>query len=265
MFRLTPVVKNLLIINVVVFILPLVVEGLEGFIEQNFPLFYVEGDLFRPWQIITYMFLHASGGHIFGNMIGLVIFGPWLEELFGSKRFLTYYLVTGVGAGLLFMGTEFIENRGVKEDVNSFLLEPSANDFEVMVMENFPQFYYGVAELMEQYSANPQNEAIEQEAINATHQMYEATLNVPMVGASGAVFGLILAVGLLFPLRQIMLLIPPIPLKVRTFAILYGAFEVYSVIQNAPNDNIAHYAHLGGMLVGYIVLVIWGEAQNRYR
>lgn len=265
MFRLTPVVKNLLLINVAIFILPYLIRGLDSLILQYGALFYIEGDYFKPWQFFTYMFLHADGSHIFGNMLGLAIFGPWLEEIFGSRRFLAYYLITGVGAGILFMGTEYFEINQMKEEVNVFLLQPEPAAFQDLMVEHFYRYYPQVQGLIEQYSNNPGNQSFEQEAVNVVHTLYERAISVPMLGASGAVFGLILAVGLLFPYRRIMLLFPPIPLRVRTLAIFYGAYEIYSLYQQNPADNVAHFAHIGGMLVGYLVLLSWGEAQNRYQ
>ena len=265
MFRLTPVVKNLLIINVVVFFLSYLLQNQTGIdVNDYLALYYFASDNFEPWQFVTYMFLHANFNHIFGNMIGLLIFGTWLEEVWGSKRFLKYYLITGVGAGILFMGVDYFEKAAMEQDVETFLSSPDPIDFEVLVTDHFEPYYYRLADFIEAYKDNPNNPEFERKAKDDTVTLYNRFLNIPMLGASGAVFGILLAAGLLFPRRKIMLLIPPIPIRARILVILYGAYEIYAIMQRAPDDNVAHFAHLGGMLVGFILLKVWSEDQNRY-
>lgn len=263
MFQLTPVVKNLLIINVAVFIGTMLLDVYAEAIHF-FALYYIGSDNFRAWQFVTYMFLHGDTMHLFGNMIGLAVFGPWLEELWGSPRFLQYYLITGLGAAVLFMGVDFIEHRSLQQDVNTFLSDPSPELYVEVVQDHFARFYPELRSLADRYYESPEDVGIEQNARQTVQQLYELELNIPMLGASGAIFGLLLAVGLLFPHRRIMLLIPPIPMRVRVFVFLYGALEVYLLLKRAPTDNVAHMAHLGGMLVGYLLLMKWGEARNRY-
>lgn len=145
--------------------------------------------MFAPWQLITYMFLHASLGHVFFNLFALWIFGQAIENFWGTKRFVTYYFLTGIGAALLHM---WISGGGA-----------------------------------------------------------------PTVGASGAVFGILLAFGMMFPDRYIMLLIPPIPIKAKYFVAIFGAIELFSGLMR-PDSGIAHFAHLGGMVVGFILIKFWG-------
>ena len=264
MFQLTPVVKNLLLINVGIFAGALLLNA-HGQVIQLFALYYIGSDNFKAWQFVTYMFLHADLGHIFGNMIGLLVFGTWLEQIWGSSRFLQYYLITGIGAAVLFMGVEHLEMRGVREDVNAFLLEPSPDKFELLLAEHFERDFARNNAFIRAWGKAPANEELEREATLFVKERFNQTLNIPMLGASGAVFGILLAAGLLFPHRRIMLLIPPIPIRARLFVLLYGAYEVYALLQRAPNDNVAHMAHLGGMFVGLILLSMWGEVRNRYQ
>ena len=264
MFRLTPVVKNLLLINVAVFLGAMLLD-LRNEVIQIFALFYIGSDNFKAWQFVTYMFLHADFSHIFGNMIGLLIFGTWLEEIWGSKRFLQYYLITGIGAAVLFMGVEYLEMRSMQEDVQAFLAEPNPDDFDLVVGEHFGRLYGRLTPFIRDYANAPNNAAYEQQAVEYVKELQNSLVNIPMLGASGAVFGILMAAGLLFPHRRIMLLIPPIPLRARIFVLLYGAYEVYALMQRAPNDNVAHMAHIGGMVVGLVVLIMWGEARNRYQ
>jgi membrane associated rhomboid family serine protease len=266
MFRLTPIVKNLLIINVVIFLLGLLVQSQTGinYVNHYLALYYVGSDNFEPWQFVTYMFLHGDFRHIFGNMIGLVVFGTWLEDVWNPKRFLLYYMITGIGAGILFMGVQYFEKSAMEEDVQFWLSDPGPYDFEVLVDEHFSLYYNPQSGFIEQYKENPENPQLEREARSFVQDAYNRIINIPMVGASGAIFGILLAAGLLFPQRRIMLLIPPIPIRARILVILYGAYTVYAAFQRAPADNVAHFAHLGGMVVGFIMLKIWDEDRNRY-
>lgn len=269
MFRFTPVVKNLLIANVVIFILGYLLYSQTGLDVNRFlALHYFESPLFQPWQFVTYMFLHAGINHIFGNMIGLIVFGTWLEDIWGPKRFFQYYIITGIGAGILFMGVDYIEKSSIKSDIEEWQADPNPTDFELLVVDHF-QIYYQrdpvYAEIEERYYENPDNPQIERQAAAYLNNLYNRSLNVPMLGASGAIFGILLAAGLLFPYRRIMLLIPPIPMRARILVILYGAYTVYAAFQRSPDDSVAHIAHLGGMVVGYVLLKIWNEDQNRYQ
>ncbi|MEX0721903.1 MAG: rhomboid family intramembrane serine protease [Balneolaceae bacterium] len=151
-------------------------------------LYPVDSGYFYPWQLVTYMFLHASLGHIFFNLIALWIFGQAIENLWGSKRFLLYYMLTGVGAALIHM---WIGGSGA-----------------------------------------------------------------PTIGASGAVYGILLAFGMMFPDKYIILLIPPIPIKAKYFVMIFGAFELFSGLTNY-SPGIAHFAHLGGLVVGFILIKFW--------
>ena len=144
------------------------------------------GNGFLPWQLVSYMFLHADFWHILYNMFALWIFGQSLEQLWGTKRFLMYYFLAGIGAGIIHM----------------FITGGSA------------------------------------------------------IGASGAVYGILLGFGMMFPDRYIMLLIPPIPIKAKYFVTFYGVLELYSGITR-PDSGVAHFAHLGGIVVGFILIKLW--------
>ena len=274
MFRLTPVVKGLLIVNVVIFLLSYLLLSQTGIDIINYlGLYYFASDNFEPWQFVTYMFLHSYVGpggqlyfgHIFGNMIGLLIFGAWLEEVWGPQRFFQYYIITGIGAGILFMGVDYFEKSAMQEDVQTWMQSPDPYEFELLVVEHFERAYPQVSGFIEKYKDQPEDRQMVQQAKSYAQSLYKSFLNIPMVGASGAVFGILMAAGLLFPQRRIMLLIPPIPMRARILVVLYGAYEIYAIMQRAPTDNVAHFAHLGGMLVGFILLKIWNEDQNRYQ
>jgi membrane associated rhomboid family serine protease len=265
MFRFTPVVKNLLIINVGVFLGGYLLQ-MQGDIVRLFAMFYIESNNFKAWQFVTHMFLHASFRHILGNMLGLMVFGTMLEEIWGSKRFLQYYLITGLGAGLLYMGVQFWENSGIRQEVNAFIESPSPAGYNDLVKGYFMRVVNANPQpFIDLYAQEPDNLQYQNIAIQNIKVLYQGFISIPILGASGAVFGLLLAAGLLFPYRRVILLIPPIPVRIRILAILLGIYTLYNIVYASPTDDIAHLAHLGGLVVGYILLVVWGESQNRYQ
>lgn len=208
MFRLTPIVKNLIIINVIVFVaqnLPLFGEfatcfpgaqvGLrENIITGYLSLWNIWTDCFKPYQLFTYMFVHGSVSHIFFNMLGLVIFGPTLEAFWGAKRFTLFFMITGIGAGV----------------------------FNILIDKVLGQGSF-------------------------SH----------MLGASGAVYGILTAFGLTFPNMELRPLFLPVSFKAKYLVIGLGAMTIYSTFHTGQGDNTAHMAHLGGIVIAIILVQLW--------
>lgn len=216
MFNLTPMVRNLLIINVgVFFISQIFPTGIFSFFNPILPLGpdgYAMNPYFRFWQPFTYMFLHGGLGHIFSNMFGLIIFGPALESYMGSKKFLSYYLITGIGAALFYSGL---------------------NTFD---------------------AAKTMQAAYEMDGSVDIQYLFQVTnIDVPMVGASGAIFGLLAAFGVLFAETELMLLFFPFPIKAKYFVIMYGLYEVYAG-RSGVESGVAHFAHVGGLIIGFVLI-----------
>jgi len=194
-----PGVKHLLIVNILFFVAqttPMVGNILEGLFVLFPPSFGIgffplEPGVFYPWQLVSYMFLHGGLGHLFFNLFALWIFGQQIEAVWGTKRFVTYYFLCGIGAAILHM-----------------IVAPN-----------------------------------------------------PVIGASGGVFGILLAFGMLFPNREIFLLFPPIPIKAKWLVIGYGAFELFNGVTSTMS-GVAHFAHLGGMVVGFILIRYWKMPTN---
>jgi membrane associated rhomboid family serine protease len=253
--RITPVVKTLLLINIGVFIF----QSFLGLpLAEWFGYRFIHAETFQPYQIFTYMFIHAGFWHLFGNMFALFIFGPMLEMVFGSKRFMLFYLLTGLGAGVLYGIVNYIEMYRLQDIIVSFTAAPSPEkllDFVLNYTNNSsPQIYKFVHEV---FPENPDNPVYIREAKQMMEAVYTMHTNTPMVGASGSVFGILMGFGLLFPNVELMLLIPPIPIKAKYFVTLYGAYELYSVMNHRPDDNVAHLAHIGGMLFAFILIKYW--------
>ena len=232
---LPPVVKNLLIINVLLFIATGILQSppLNIDLTKILGLHYWRSELFSPWQIISYMFMHGNIPHILFNMFAVWMFGTHIENRWGSKRFLNYYLLTGFGAAFLhYLIIHF-------QIIN---LESSMNYDQIMIILN---------------------EGIVPEGISRTSaQKLFFLYNTPVVGASGSLFGILLAFGVLFP-NTLLYLYFAIPIKAKYFVIGYGLLELFSGLSNNPQDNVAHFAHLGGMLFGLLIFAYW-KFKNEY-
>ena len=212
MFRnLPPITKNLLIINLIFFFADIVFQRYGIDLTQLLGLHYLTSDGFHFWQPLTYMFMHAGWSHIFFNMFAVLMFAPALENRWGSKRFLIYYLITGLGAAL------------VQEGVWALQLQSALN------------------------TANPLLAAKALAWVNQTIT----------IGASGAVFGILLAFGWLFPDIRMFIMFIPIPIRARTLVIIYALIELFSGVFQSAGDNVAHFAHLGGMIFGLFLILWW--------
>lgn len=198
MFNLTPVVKNLLMINTVIFLVQVILPGLH--VTEYMSLWNVRSDLFQPYQLFTYMFVHSPNSftHIFFNMLMLSFTGPILETFWGPKRFLLFYILTGIGAGVFNVAVDF------------FFMQ---------------QATYGM-----------------------------------MLGASGAIYGILMGFGMLFPNMEVQLLIPPIPIKAKYLVFLLGGLTFLM----DRSGSVAHFAHLGGIVVAFIVIKIWGNQRGSH-
>lgn len=205
--RIPVVTRNIVLINVIFFIATLVNEE---FMMRTFALFSPLSPLFRPWQLVTHMFMHGGFWHIFLNMYTLLMFGTVLERHIGAKKFLVFYFVTGLGAALLHTGVEWAR------------------------------------------------------LISSALPVAQPYLNIPCVGASGAIYGVLIGYGLLFPEAVLMLLFPPIPLKAKWLVVIFVVTELLTGIFGTT-DGIAHFAHLGGMLFGWLLLRYWRKSGRLYR
>jgi membrane associated rhomboid family serine protease len=260
MLAITPTVRNLLILNILFF----VVDAYILKLSPGFALRPIVSPIFMPYQFITYMFLHANFTHLFTNMFGLFMFGPLLERMWGSKKFLFFYFFTGIGAGVLFSAIGYFENIGLKQAVELYIQYPTPDGFIDFLTNHAKDLYRANTGFLNDFEANPSNSAYIQDSINAVKSYYQLSANSPMVGASGAVFGILMAFGLLFPNTELFMLFIPFPIKAKYFVAFYGLYELYSGIQNAPSDNVAHFAHIGGMLFAYILLRYWGKGKTNF-
>jgi len=245
-FSLLPmVVKNLLIINGLVF-LATVSIGSVFKIDLNamFGLYYVGSDMFRPYQFITYMFFHGDITHLFFNMFAFWMFGNTIENFWGPKRFVIYYFATGLGAAAFHQFVQFIEIESIMSQLAKIGMSPEAINEMVLTGKYNPDILTFISK----------------EKLMTLYGNY----NFPTVGASGSVFGILLAFGMLFP-NALIYLYFAIPVKAKWLVIGYGAIELWSGLAATPGDNVAHFAHLGGMIFGFILIKIWKKKDvNRW-
>jgi membrane associated rhomboid family serine protease len=195
MFNITPVVRNLIMINVIVFVFQSIMPGLEDYLA----LYNIRTPYFKPYQLFTYMFCHGGFSHIFFNMLMLAFMGPIMEEFWGQKRFIIFYTICGVGAGF----------------------------FNILM-----DLFLGLGAFSK------------------------------MVGASGAIYGVMTAFGITFPNMELRLFLLPISFKAKWMVIVLGMIAIYSGFRTQPGDNTAHLAHLGGIVVAIIFLQFWRSRGN---
>lgn len=262
MFRnITPVVQNLLILNIGLLI---VSQFIFPQLNQWFALYYIHSPYFKPFQFLTYMFMHADFWHLFGNMFGLLIFGPLLEQFLGPKKLLILWMVCGVGSGVLYSGYSAYQMNNLEEKVAMFQNNPNPDSFNKLVLENRGFFKRSVFDFIDSYSRNPDDPNIISQANQTLDAILEAQGNIPMVGASGALFGILIAFAMLFPNTQLFLLFPPIPIKAKYMVLFYSLYTIYNVFVNNPLDNVAHFAHLSGLVIGGVLVYFWKKDRNSF-
>ncbi len=263
-FQILPVViKNLLIINVLVFLAQntLGASGLISF-EDLFGLHHVKSPLFQPWQIITHLFMHGSFMHLFGNMFALWMFGARLENLWGPKRFLTFYFLCGIGAALIQLASLWIQYSELSNQFMAIKLHPTPEGmisfYQQFGLDNRPQN----VEVLQSYLNNPGSAISSQPVIDIISQAFYRTIGHATIGASGAVFGILAAFIYLYPNTYIYLYFL-FPIKTKWIGLIYFGSEIYAGIVNSAGDNIAHWAHIGGGLVGFLLVLTWNRKNRR--
>lgn len=262
-----PVVKNLIIINVLLLLATWVLDSRGINLVEYLGMHYPGSDKFRPHQIVTHMFMHGGIAHLFFNMFALWMFGSTIENFWGPRRFLIYYLVTGIGAGLVHYAVYYFQINPLINTLDTFLFNPNmANLNEILSTHRFKVDPYYDAEIYNAFlsfqravgelNISPNNSLAMQNASLFISDYREYYLNMPsVVGASGAVFGILLAFGMMFPNVMIYLYFF-IPIRAKWFVIFYGALELYLGF-TGTQDGVAHFAHLGGMLFGIVLILMW--------
>ncbi len=249
-----PIVKNLIAINLILWLATIALPGIFRRWDLNVDLtdilgmHYWASDKFNIAQMFTYMFMHGGLNHIFFNMFALYMFGSVLEYTWGSKRFLIYYIFTGFGAAVvqqIFWTVEF---------------QTLINSMDTAIAANSGVSLLPYQEMLSRYFSFSNLANFDAASIIDMKQMF---VNMPVtIGASGSVFGVLLAFGWLFPEERIFLMFIPVPIKARIFVLLYGVAELFLGVARFSGDSVAHFAHLGGMLFGIILILIWRKKRR---
>lgn len=244
----TDTVKHLLIINVLMFIGTLAIGNGQTFYEW-FALYFPKNDaLFQPWQIVTHMFMHGSPSHILFNMIGVWMFGTAVERVFGGKKFLIFYLLSGLGAAIIMLSYYYFQYSPLEADIMASGFSPE--------------------EIKQTLSTNSITREITVDQKMKLQEMYNI-FNSSMVGASGALFGVLVAFGMLYPNSEVMLIFLPIPIKAKYFIpglIVLNLFSEFSGHSIFGQSNVAYMAHIGGALTGFLLMYFWKKNEkDKYR
>ncbi len=250
MMRLTNTVKHLLIINVLMFAGTMLIGNGDVF-YQYFSLYFPKNELFQPWQILTHMFMHGSVQHILFNMFALWMFGTAVEQIFGTKKFIFFYISAGLGAAILQIAFLYFKFHTGMESLTSSGFE-EAQIMEVLTSD------YGRYDRRWETVLNPDQLLGFIESFNSI-----------MVGASGAIMGVLVAFGMLFPESKLMLIFLPIPIKAKYFIPGIIALDLFSALTGVSifsPSNTAYIAHIGGALTGFLMMYFWKKDQfDKYR
>lgn len=264
--RIPDVVKNLLILNVLFFLAGLFLD--TKFLALRFPL----SDDFLPVQLATHFFMHAGLGHIFFNMFALVMFGSALEILWGPKRFLFFYFACAFGAAGLHMLYSWYEISQIQDLIDQFAQSPTVDTywafFQEVPLQAFAkaggenaQYAAAVERVPELLRSSPA--AAQVEGMRLMNEYLRFKMDIPVVGASGAVYGLLLGFGMQFPNVELMLIFLPIPIKAKYFIPVLMLIELFLGVNQFSWDNIAHFAHLGGAVTGFLLILYWRKFGTR--
>lgn len=234
MRNLPTAVKHIIIINALVMVMMYLNES---FMVEKFALFYPASPFFRLWQPVTHMFLHGDFFHLFFNMYSLFIFGSVLERVWGVKKFLIFFFVTGLGAAALHMGVQWLQYQAALDTTG--LTSAQAIDL--------------FREL------NQKGSIMAPAGFDAVRDV----LKLPTVGASGAIYGILMGYGMLYPDSRLTLLFPPVTLKAKWFVLIFAGIELLLGVF-ATNDGIAHFAHLGGLIFGFLLIMFWKKRRVLY-
>ena len=255
-------IRFLLIANALFFMATILAKGVLDFsLIEHLGLFHPTAGNFHYYQFASHLFMHGSGLHIFLNMFVLWMFGGVLEHVWGTRKFLFYFFLTGLGAALLHNGVRTMQINNLKEATHQYVADPGYEKFKQYRAEEMGAlplaFKERVNKLEATWQNNPDSEALAKRSKKIVKDYLDLYINMPTVGASGAVYGVLMAFGLLFPNLYVYLYLL-IPIRAKYFVFILIALQLYLGFFN-KTSNVANFAHLGGMLFGYILLKFWDE------
>jgi membrane associated rhomboid family serine protease len=256
-----PVTKNILFINIGIFALNFLLSKFNIGILEHFALFNFKSQYFNPFQIISHMFMHANLMHIFFNMFAVYMFGRVIENVVGSKKFFILYMLSGIGAALLQLTINNFQIQALQNSVIAFNNAPSPDSFWVIIKKYEYMLSSQGKSFAQAWYENPDNNQFLGDAKIILDGLVKGLADNPMVGASGAVFGILVAFAMMFPNVELMIIFLPIPIKAKYLVPAYAVIELFQGVAQFRGDNVAHYAHLGGAIVGFFIVRYWKKNQ----
>ncbi|SOS48513.1 Rhomboid family intramembrane serine protease [Tenacibaculum dicentrarchi] len=237
MAKITDAIKHLIIINVIMYFAP---QLLNLDVTNIFALHYPENEHFGAWQYVTHIFMHGSPMHLIFNMYALWAFGTPLEQMWGKNKFIFFYFSAGIGAGLIYTLVNYYQFSGIYEQLINLGISP----IEIKTLLNTGQY-------------NDTLITLSNEKMSEFYSLY----HTPAVGASGAVYGILVAFGLMFPNSKLALIFFPVPIAAKYFIPLMIAGDLFFGVTKYSIGNIAHFAHVGGAIIGFIIAWYWKKNQ----
>ncbi len=238
MEKITESIKHLIIINVILFIAPQLFKGID--VQHVLSLHFPENDSFGYWQYLTHMFMHGSFSHILFNMYGLWAFGTPLEQMWGRNKFLFFYFSAGIGAGAIYTLANYFQFNGLYEQ----LIADGMNAYDIQELLNTRRY-------------NPNIISLTSEQLSEFYGLY----HTPAVGASGAIYGVLVAFGLSFPNAKLALIFLPVPIAAKYFIPVMILADLFFGVTSYSIGNIAHFAHIGGAIIGFCIAWYWKQNQ----
>lgn len=238
MEKITESIKHLIIINVILFIAPQFFKGID--VQHVLSLHFPENDSFGYWQYLTHMFMHGSFSHILFNMYGLWAFGTPLEQMWGRNKFLFFYFSAGIGAGAIYTLANYFQFNGLYEQ----LIADGMNAYDIQELLNTRRY-------------NPNIISLTSEQLSEFYGLY----HTPAVGASGAIYGVLVAFGLSFPNAKLALIFLPVPIAAKYFIPVMILADLFFGVTSYSIGNIAHFAHIGGAIIGFCIAWYWKQNQ----
>jgi len=239
--RLTQAIKHLIIINVILFFAP---QLLNMDLTNLFALHYPKNEHFGVWQYVTHMFMHGGTMHLIFNMYALWAFGTPLEQMWGRNKFLFFYFSAGIGAGLIYTLANYYQFNGIYEQLIGMGVSP--------------------AEIQNILSSGQYNDSLITLS-NKTMSEFYSLYHTPAVGASGAIYGILVAFGLTYPDAKLALIFFPVPIAAKYFIPLIILSDLFFGMTSYSIGNIAHFAHIGGAIIGFIIAWYWKKNQFKFR
>jgi membrane associated rhomboid family serine protease len=258
MIKFNTATNILIFINLITFVL----QSLLGIdLIQIYGLKSFASGLFKPYQIFTHLFVHSNFMQLLSNIFAFYNFGPIIENTLSSQTFIRFYIIAGVGSALIYSSLNYIEISKKKTIVTNYILQPSPEEFEKCI-NKLGKLSPALYRFKESFYSHQTDENYIKQSISIAKELYRKKTDISIIGSTAVTFALMTAVALLFPNMKMLIMLFPIPIKTKYFVTLYAVYEIYSTIKDNQTDNIAHIAHICGIVLSFIFIKLWMRRNN---